>query len=157
MSFKLRYKKLTKLMKLSSNVIHEFGFKFFINAALYQLKKDKMNVFAPEIIQQGPAYSDTIAYNTWSLEHHVTTQVEAEMKTELSSYPVKPKITIVISIDVKNVQHLKRTLNSLVGQIYENLEIRLVYSKSIREQIYDTIRELSDPRIVADSELEQVD
>ena len=54
MSLELRYKKLSKLAKLSSNVIREFGFGYFLNAAWYELRKSKLSVFEPEPFQTDP-------------------------------------------------------------------------------------------------------
>ena len=157
MSLKLRYRKLSKLVKLSSNVIREFGFRYFLNAALYEFKKNKLTVFAAEPVQVEPTYSDTAAYNTWSLEHHLTEEVELKMRGELASYSIQPKISIVLSIDDRHIQYLKKTLLSMIDQMYENFEIHLVYSKSINDQVYSVVREISDSRVIVDSKLEQTE
>ncbi len=95
---KSRYRKISKLLSLSSKTIHEFGFKYFITAALWELRKNKLGVLAPEPEQSSKPYSETDAYKIWKREHKISEERRSIIKKELESHTNKPKISIVISV-----------------------------------------------------------
>jgi len=78
-----------------------------------------------------------------------------EIKQEMNGFTKKPKISIVISILQSDVAFLKNTLDSLLGQIYENFEIRFVFSSAITGAITEVSNQISDSRLVKSESVSQ--
>lgn len=121
------YEKLKKLARLSSDTIDEFGFKYFITAAISEFKKKGFTVFQPEFEQAEIKYSESQVYKTWLHEHSITSESESKNKEQLKIFTQKPKMLLAISILKFDKNHLKKTLDSLNEQIYDNFEIRLYH------------------------------
>lgn len=81
-----RYKKLQKLAKLSSNVINEFGFLYFVNTAMMEFKKKGFSVFQPELEQPEPEYSESHAYKTWIYKHVITNTSESKIREQIQAF-----------------------------------------------------------------------
>lgn len=145
---KSRYKKISKLLSLSSKTIHEFGFKYFITAVLWELRKNKLGVLAPEPEQSSKPYSEIETYKIRKREHKVSEETRSIIKKELESFTNKPKISIVISVSEKNKNGLKDTILSIKNQLYDLYEIRFVCPKSLTEQVNTTVTETPDSRII---------
>lgn len=142
-----RYKKLKKLANLSLKTIDEFGFKYFITAALWEFKRKKLSIFESELESIKPEHSDSQIYRMWLLEHSITHDLILKMKNELLAFKVKPKITVVISIVRSDKQLLKKTLDSLNEQIYENFDVCLFSVQSETKQTSEMYNELSNSHI----------
>src|SRR5574337_1465838 len=154
-SIKRRYEKFVKLARLSSNVINEFGFGYFLKAAKWQLKKEGLSVLKPEYESDKSEYSEPQAYRIWMQEHAITEDTILAIKQEMDVFTKKPKISVMISILQPDVAFLKNTLDSLFGQMYENFEIRLVFSPAITGAVTEVSNQTSDQRLVKSESVSQ--
>lgn len=136
---KSRYRKLAKLARFSSAAIREYGFRFFITSALLELKKYKLEVFAPEAepVKVLPISAES-AYRTWLQDHQITPEIESVMKQELQTFSHKLKLTIIISVEENTKHFLSESLLSISSQMYDNWEVHLACSTSLSKDV-DTI------------------
>lgn len=145
---KSRYNRILKLVRLSCNIVNEFGFRYFINIALDDLKKYKFKVFSPEPEQTKSSYSEIQDYKIWIRNHQITKEKKLTMVKELEHFNYKPKIGIILLVSENNVEYLKGTISSVIEQIYEKWEMHIFIPKKLRENNFN---ELLDFRITIHS------
>lgn len=148
---KLRYKRILKLIRLSLNIINEFGFRYFANIALNDLKKYKFKVFSPEPEQTKSSYSEIQDYKIWIQNHQITKEKKLTIDRELENFTYEPKIGIILFVSEKDTKYLKDTVSSIIQQIYDKWEMHIFVSKKTRNNY---LNELSDFRISVHRELE---
>ena len=145
MSIKGRIRTLKKLIKLSNNAFHEFGFRYLVNTAILELKQNKFAIFSPEIEERKiDSYSEQVAYKIWLRDNKITDEEKSSLKKELEQFQFKPKISIVISLDSKNIQSLNQLLHSLQEQIYKNFDVIINCTQELCNNVNKIITELSD-------------
>jgi len=145
MSIKGRIRTLKKLIKLSNNAFHEFGFRYLVNTAILELKQNKFAIFSPEIEEKEiDEYSEEIAYKTWLRDNKITDKEKSSLKKELEQFQFKPKISIVISLDSKNIKSLNQLLHSLQEQIYKNFNVIINCTQELCNNVNKIITEFSD-------------
>lgn len=120
---KLRYGKLIRLANSSSSVIKEFGFILFLKTAYSELKKNKLAVFQPVLVNaNSPTISEDVAYLHWIDNHIIKHEIESVMNMELQKFSYKPKFNIILT-ENENKLFTDESLNSIRGQIYNNFEL----------------------------------
>lgn len=140
-----RYSRFKKLAKFSTTAIQEYGFRFFLITAYIELKKYKLGVFAPEYesVRQ-PDISNNSAYKRWLQEHSVDVKHKSTMKNELLTFIQRPKLSIILSVDEKNKKHVKKSLRSMINQIYENWEICINCPVTILNEIKESLNSIME-------------
>ncbi|MGI0010511.1 MAG: glycosyltransferase family 2 protein, partial [Nitrosopumilaceae archaeon] len=150
---KSRYKKLSKLFKISTGAIHDFGFMFFVRAAYLELRKNKLSTFSPEPESIDiPTVSESVSYQQWLKERSISQESKSWMKNELQTFSYKPRIGIIISVNNSNKQYLGNTLNSIADQGYDNFEIRLSCPMPLLREIHEHMEHAIESRINWDAQ-----
>ena len=119
-----RIGKLKKLYGISSDVIRQFGLKYYIRTALEELTKQKGKLFAPdELSSMQKEFS--IDYETY-LQRQNTHNVES-IQQNISKLHKKPKFSFLLIIDEHStLENIKQSLDSISDQFYENFNLYLI-------------------------------
>ena len=119
-----RIRKLKKLYSISSEIIRQFGLKYYIRTALEELTKQKGKLFAPdELSSMQKEFS--IDYETY-LQRQNTHNVES-IQQNISKLHKKPKFSFLLIIDEHSIlENIKQSLDSISNQFYENFNLYLI-------------------------------
>ena len=119
-----RIRKLKKLYSISSDIIRQFGLKYYIRTALEELTKQKGKLFAPdELSSMQKEFS--IDYETY-LQRQNTHNVES-IQQNISKLHKKPKFSFILIIDQHStLENIKQSLDSISDQFYENFNLYLI-------------------------------
>ena len=119
-----RIRKLKKLYSISSEIIRQFGLKYYIRTALEELTKQKGKLFAPdELSSMQKEFS--IDYETY-LQRQNTHNVES-IQQNISKLHKKPKFSFLLIIDKHStLENIKQSLDSISNQFYENFNLYLI-------------------------------
>ena len=119
-----RIRKLKKLYSISSEIIRQFGLKYYIRTALEELTKQKGKLFAPdELSSMQKEFS--IDYETY-LQRQNTHNVES-IQQNISKLHKKPKFSFLLIIDKHStLENIKQSLDSISDQFYENFNLYLI-------------------------------
>ena len=119
-----RIRKLKKLYSISSDIIRQFGLKYYIRTALEELTKQKGKLFAPdELSSMQKEFS--IDYETY-LQRQNTHNVES-IQQNISKLHKKPKFSFILIIDGHStLENIKQSLDSISDQFYENFNLYLI-------------------------------
>ena len=119
-----RTRKLKKLYSISSDIIRQFGLKYYIRTALEELTKQKGKLFAPdELSSMQKEFS--IDYETY-LQRQNTHNVES-IQQNISKLHKKPKFSFILIIDNHStLENIKQSLDSISDQFYENFNLYLI-------------------------------
>jgi len=119
-----RIRKLKKLYSISSEIIRQFGLKYYIRTALEELTKQKGKLFAPdELSSMQKEFS--IDYETY-LQRQNTHNVEF-IQQNISKLHKKPKFSFLLIIDKHStLENIKQSLDSISNQFYENFNLYLI-------------------------------
>ena len=117
-----RRKKLKKLRNLASNIINEYGYRYFLRVAFYEFRRQKFKLFFPDpenkiTLEQTMHIDEVRKYEKFNKENSLK---DDEIKEIYSKLNFKPKFTIIINYDRKNI---KLTLESIKKQVYTNYTI----------------------------------
>ena len=134
---KSHYKKLVRLAKSSSSMIDEFGFRLFLNTAISELKKNKLQVFAPVIEHEEPKISEESAYQQWIRAHAITSSKRFTLKNKLQTFQISPKFHVCIITSEKNKKFLSNTIESLTDQVYDLFDFSVKGVGSQSENLID--------------------
>ena len=120
-----RIGKLKKLGNLSSNLINEYGYCYFLRVAFYELRRQKLKLFFPDpenkIALEKTMHIDEVRnYENFYTQNKLHKDEIKEIQTKLN---FRPKFTILINDDKKNV---KLTLESLKNQIFMNQDFNIL-------------------------------
>ena len=119
-----RIGKLKKLYSISSDIIRQFGLKYYIRTALEELTKQKGKLFSPdELSSMQKEFS--IDYETY-LQRQNTHNVES-IQQNISKLHKKPKFSFLLIIDKHStLENIKQSLDSISNQFYENFDLFLI-------------------------------
>ena len=119
-----RIRKLKKLYSISSEIIRQFGLKYYIRTALEELTKQKGKLFAPdELSSMQKEFS--IDYETY-LQRQNTHNAES-IQQNISKLHKKPKFSFLLIIDKHStLENIKQSLDSISNQFYENFNLYLI-------------------------------
>ena len=119
-----RIRKLKKLYSISSEIIRQFGLKYYIRTALEELTKQKGKLFAPdELSSLQKEFS--IDYETY-LQKQSTHNIES-IQQNISKLHKKPKFSFILIIDGHStLENIKQSLDSISDQFYENFNLYLI-------------------------------
>ena len=119
-----RIRKLKKLYSISSEIIRQFGLKYYIRTALEELTKQKGKLFAPdELSSMQKEFS--IDYETY-LQKQNTHNIES-IQQNISKLHKKPKFSFLLIIDKHStLENIKQSLDSISNQFYENFNLYLI-------------------------------
>lgn len=137
-----RYHTLKKLIRLSSDAIRHYGFGYFISTVILELKNNGFQIFAPQRETRIPRYSQKDAYDLWLKNTKITEDKMQKLKKEMSSFTLKPKITVIIC--VRNEREIERILESLRLQIYQNFHVIIDCKIELRNTIKTKIDKFRD-------------
>src|SRR5579885_525305 len=109
---KSHYKKFARLARSSSAMINEFGFQLFIKTAISELRKNKLQVFAPIIEHNEPKISEETAYQQWLNAHTITPSARIAIKNDLLGFKTHPRFHIQIIMNNESKIFLNDTIDS---------------------------------------------
>ena len=112
------------LYNISSDIIRQFGLKYYIRTALEELTKQKGKLFAPdELSSLQKEFS--IDYETY-LQKQSTHNIES-IQQNISKLHKKPKFSFILIIDGHStLENIKQSLDSISDQFYENFNLYLI-------------------------------
>ena len=137
-----RIKKIKKLFYLSMNLIYEWGFRYFVSVALFELKRQKWKIFFPDAeIKLGlepPALENEL--RDYQNFHQKNLEQKNEFETIETRSDFKPKFTILVNYSKNN---LELVLNSIKKQVYTNYRIVLVSNdEQIKNNLSDNFQDV---------------
>ena len=119
-----RIRKLKKLYNISSDIIRQFGLKYYIRTALEELTKQKGKLFTPDELSSVQK-EFSIDYETY-LQRQNTHNVEF-IQQNISKLHKKPKFSFLLIIDNHStLENIKQSLDSISNQFYENFNLYLI-------------------------------
>ena len=137
-----RIKKIKKLFYLSMNLIYEWGFRYFVSVALFELKRQKWKIFFPDAeIKLGlepPALENEL--RDYQNFHQKNLEQKNEFETIEKKSDFKPKFTILVNYNKNN---LELVLNSIQKQVYTNYRIVLVSNdEQVKNNLSDNFQDV---------------
>ena len=116
-----RVAKLKKLFHMSTELIHEYGFAYFLRIAFEEFFKQKGALFSPDTISDEIKNEFIIDYDDF-LENLQLRKTFYQSK--IQSFSISPLFSLVLFVD-ENSPLIKKILKD---QIYENFELILISS-----------------------------
>jgi len=121
--------KIKKIANISSSIIEEYGIGYFLKVATYEIKKQKLNLLRPDATPKIFLENEMEKYAVKSyvnfLKENMLVLTEDEIKKTVDELNYKPKFTILIEFDKKNI---KSVLESIQSQFYADYEI-IIFSQ----------------------------
>jgi len=125
-------KKIKKLCRLSSGIIHLHGLRYFLYVVNLELKKNGLAVFALdqkpisrfEDIQQIKKYKNYLKY--------LNKKLLKERLEKSNKILHMPLISIILIINNNNFNNLKNTIDSIKNQTYDNWQIIIFSTDSLK-------------------------
>ena len=121
--------KIKKIANLASNIIEEYGIGYFLKVATYEIWKQKLNLLRPDatpkIFLENEMEKYAVKSYTNFLKKNMLVLTEDEIKKTVDELNYKPKFTILIEFDKKNIKSL---LESIQSQFYADCEI-IIFSQ----------------------------
>ena len=122
--------KLSLLYHTSLEIINTYGLSYFLRIAVYELKKQKFDLFRnptldyfseleSRIDSQEELYNRYIENFDLEISRNISQNKEDTLK-------IKPKFTLVVLTNTKNFEYINRTVQTIKEQIYDNYEILLL-------------------------------
>ena len=137
--------KIKKIANLSSNIIEEYGIGYFLKVATYEIWKQKLNLLRPDatpkIFLENEMEKHAVKSYVNFLKKNMLVLTEDEIKKTVDELNYKPKFTILIEFDKKNIKSL---LESIQSQFYADYEI-IIFSQdkiALNESTIENIAEI---------------
>ena len=141
--------KIKKLASLSSDIIEEYGMGYFVKVAVFELRKQKLNLLRPDtqpkIFLEKEMESYAIESYANFLKKNALVLTEDEIKKTVDELNYKPKFTILIESDKKNIKSL---IESLQKQIYTDYEI-IIFSRNEIRLNESTIENIAEVKFIS--------
>jgi len=141
-----RGKKFLKLIDISRRTIKDYGFQSFFRLAISELKKQKMEIFNPDIssIHQFGKTQNTLSefdtYQLWlnNLERYSVN----ELREKTSKFTYHPHIDFVITLDQNSgqIEYFLESISSLIEHEYDKWNLFIYSKKSWVETKFENIR-----------------
>ena len=133
--------KLSLLYHTSTEIINTYGWSYFLRIASYELRKQGFDLFRnptldyyseleSKIETQEDLYSRYMENFDLEVSRNISQNKEGLLK-------IKPKFTVVILVDQKNLEYISRTIESIKEQIYDNYEILILFHRTLNDSHLD--------------------
>ena len=120
--------KIKKLTKLSLDIIKTYGLSYYLRIAIDELEKQKLDLLRDQVgnnkLEQIKAHSDSEKYKIY-VEKYNSESTNNILESQLN---YKPKFTIIIPSDPKNLTYIEPLFASIKKQVYDNYEIIILQS-----------------------------
>ena len=147
-----RITKLKKLYRLSSQIIHQFGISYFLNVASEEFNKQKFDLFKSDFkleIHEEEKLDNLIRYQIWKQNQEKLNET-VTIQNKISGLNLKPKITIIYTINQTILCNLEKSIKSIQNQIYENWEL-IIISKEL--DLIKQFKENTEKQILDDTRI----
>ena len=122
--------KLSLLYHTSLEIINTYGLSYFLRIAVYELKKQKFDLFRNPTLDYFSELESRIdsqeeLYNRYmeNFDLEISRNISQNKEDALK---IKPKFTLVVLTNTKNFEYINRTVQTIKEQIYDNYEILLL-------------------------------
>ena len=120
--------KIKKLTKLSLDIIKTYGLSYYLRIAIDELEKQKLDLLRDQVgndkLEQIKAHSDSEKYKIY-VEKYNSESTNNILESQLN---YKPKFTIIIPSNPKNLTYIEPLFASIKKQVYDNYEIIILQS-----------------------------
>ena len=120
--------KIKKLTKLSLDIIKTYGLSYYLRIAIDELEKQKLDLLRDQVgndkLEQIKAHSDSEKYKIY-VEKYNSESTNNILESQLN---YKPKFTIIIPSNPKNLTYIEPLFVSIKKQVYDNYEIIILQS-----------------------------
>ena len=120
--------RIKKLTKLSLNIIKTYGLSYYLRIAIEELEKQKLDLLREQVgnnkLEQIKAHSDSEKYKIY-VEKYNSESANNILESNLN---YKPKFTIIIPSNPKNLTYIEPLFVSIKKQVYDNYEIIILQS-----------------------------
>ena len=141
--------KIKKIANLSSSIIEEYGIGYFLKVATYEIWKQKLNLLRPDatpkIFLENEMEKYAVKSYTDFLKKNMLVLTEDEIKKTVDELNYKPKFTILIESDKKNI---KSVLESIQSQFYTDYEI-IIFSQDEIGLNKSTIENIAEIKFIS--------
>jgi len=140
-----RGKKILKLFAISKRLIKDYGFFSFIRISFYELKKQRMGIFQPDMTETEHLKFTKLektgfdTYKIW-LANNLNAFTINDVKEKISNFYSSPFIDLVIICDTNSQQmeYLKDSISSIVNQSYEKWNLLVYFRNFSKDFLKDT-------------------
>ena len=132
-----RVAKLKKLFRMSTELIHEYGFTYFLRIAFEEFFKQKGELFSPDTISNIIKNEFIVDYDNF-LENLQLTKTFCQSK--IKTFSIFPSFSLILFVD-ENSPLIQKILKD---QIYENFELILVSSTKKHIDSFITKNDISN-------------
>ena len=120
--------RIKKLTKLSLDIIKTYGLSYYLRIAIDELEKQKLDLLREQVgnnkLEQIKAHSDSEKYKIY-VEKYNSESTNNILESQLN---YKPKFTIIIPSNPKNLTYIEPLFVSIKKQVYDNYEIIILQS-----------------------------
>jgi GT2 family glycosyltransferase len=120
--------RIKKLTKLSLDIIKTYGLSYYLRIAIDELEKQKLDLLRDQVgndkLEQIKAHSDSEKYKIY-VEKYNSESTNNILESQLN---YKPKFTIIIPSNPKNLTYIEPLFVSIKKQVYDNYEIIILQS-----------------------------
>ena len=120
--------RIKKLTKLSLDIIKTYGLSYYLRVAIDELEKQKLDLLRDQVgnnkLEQIKAHSDSEKYKIY-VEKYNSESTNNILESQLN---YKPKFTIIIPSNPKNLTYIEPLFVSIKKQVYDNYEIIILQS-----------------------------
>ena len=120
--------RIKKLTKLSLDIIKTYGLSYYLRVAIDELEKQKLDLLREQVgnnkLEQIKAHSDSEKYKIY-VEKYNSESTNNILESQLN---YKPKFTIIIPSNPKNLTYIEPLFVSIKKQVYDNYEIIILQS-----------------------------
>ena len=116
-----RFDQIKKLFHISTKLIHEFGFSYYLRVAFRELRIQKGSLFIPEILPVAIKNEFTIEYDDFlkTLQNKIM-----QSTSKIQNFTIRPLFSLILFIDA-DTPPIQRILDD---QVYDNFELILISS-----------------------------
>ena len=120
--------RIKKLTKLSLDIIKTYGLSYYLRVAIEELEKQKLDLLREQVedkkLEQIKAHTESEKYKIY-VEKYNSESTNNILESQLN---YKPKFTIIIPSNPKNLTYIEPLFVSIKKQVYDNYEIIILQS-----------------------------
>ena len=116
-----RFDQIKKLFHISTKLIDEFGFSYYLRVAFRELRIQKGSLFMPKILPVAIKNEFTIEYDDFlkTLQNKIM-----QSTSKIQNFTIRPLFSLILFIDA-DTPPIQRILDD---QVYDNFELILISS-----------------------------
>ena len=144
--------KIKKLTRLSLDIIKTYGLSYYLHVAIEELENQKLDLLRDDNVKSKKQEKDLIEsniqkYNMYIEKFDSDTTDKDVLENQLN---YKPKFTIIIPSNKKNLKYIEPLFTSIKEQVYDNYEIIILQSDdNLKNLIIQNLDHVNNNKAIA--------